>query len=454
MGAVAGTRQEHPRSTWLVCPSSGHISASLSQITLACTRTSTSTGGTPKRGGPQQLLDDAVDALDSGDTSKLLERTPTKRQGKRKNKRGGGGGDAGGAAAQGDLPIHHAARVKATEALCKMLMREHGLQEQLLLAQGAGGKLPLHYAVQTRNADIVSILCGRGDRGVELGLAGDLIARQVATADTAGRLPIHYAMEASDHATMLELVASGSQAQLTTPDPSTGTTAIHHAAKASASDLVDAMISPLAHSARRAVLLHNRDEDDRLPVHCAVLSGDRKSTRALGFVDSEPNFPSPDTKDAAASTFLRHSPRADVPTDQTATRKGEPGTAEVTTGMGGDDMPMSLMLVTDRHGKTPVDYAFDAVEEAKADAELTMTTSDRDWHVQLEAVVASNAEAQAALVEECAQKDAALAEMQATIEALEAEVASMKQLIQELTAAPKGADTAAEASAEEGVPPV
>jgi ankyrin repeat protein len=384
-----------------------------------------------------------VDALDSGDTSLLLVRTATKSKGKGKKKVSGSGGDT---TAQGELPIHHAARVKATEALCKMLMREHGLQEQLLLAHGAGGKLPLHYAAKTRHADTVSILCGRGDRGGALGLGGDLIARQVATADTGGRLPIHYAMESSDHATMLELVACGSQDQLTTPDPSTGTTAIHHAAKAGASDLVDAMISPLVHSSRRAALLHNCDEEGRLPVHCAVLAGDRKSTRALGFVDSGPTVPSPDTQDAAESTLLENSPRADVPT-------GEAATTEVTTGSGGDGTPTIPLLATDLHGKTALDYTFDAVDEAKADAELVITKSENDWNTDLDAVVASNDEAQAALVEDCAQKDAELVAKQATIEALQAEVASMKQRIQELTAvgATAGMDGA---SAEEGVPPV
>ena len=376
-----------------------------------------------------------MDALDSGDTSLLLMRTTANAKAKKK-----GGGD-GGAAAQGELPIHHAARTKATDALCKMLMRKYGLQEEQLLAHGTGGMLPLHYAVKTRHVDTVRILCGQGDRGGENSLEGDLMMRQVSTADTAGRLPIHYAMEASDTATMLELVASGSEDQLITPDPSTGTSPIHHAAKAGASDLVDAMVSPLADSARRTVLLHKCNEDGRLPVHYAVLAGDRKSTRALGYVEHNPPMAWSDAPGTVESTQER--------IDDSAAEKARQG-AELVDGA----MPVIPMFTADRHGKFPIDYAFDLVEEARAHADLVIARADADWSAELEAVVSSHTEAQAALV---AQKDAELAEKQGTIEALQAEVASMKRQLEELTAAAGAAaagDAAVEASAEEGVPPV
>lgn len=400
---------------------------------------------TPKRGGPQQLLEAAVHALDSGDTSLLLERRATKKKGKKK---GGGGG--GGATAEGELPIHHAVRTNATDALQKMLMQEHGLQEELLLAQGAKGWLPLHYAVQTRQVETVRMLCGRSNGGADIDLSGDLVMRQVVTADTTGRLPIHYAMEASDCATMLELAASGSEDQLTTPDPSSGATAIHHVAKIGAPDLVDAMISPLADSARRTVLLYNCDADGRLPVHCAVLGGDRKSTHALGYV-----HPGPGIASSAAQAARTTSP-ADAP-DQSV--EGGDATGEAT----GDEvdhggMTTIPMLTPDRHGKTPVDYAFDIIEEAKENAELTITQSDSEWNTELQAVVASHAEAQQAWEQDCAHKDAELAEKDQIIEALQAEVARLKQSMEAVTAAAAAAasDAAAsavEASAEEGVPP-
>jgi ankyrin repeat protein len=381
-------------------------------------------------------LDDAVDALDSGDTSLLLVRTATNTKGKKK----GGGGVGGG----GELPIHHAARTKATDALCKILMRKHGLQEQQLLAQGTKGMLPLHYAVKTRHVDTVSILCGRGDRGGEISLEGGLMVRQLSTADTAGRLPIHYAMEASDTATMLELVASGSEDQLITPDPSTGTSAIHHAAKAGASDLVDAMVSPLVDSARRTVLLHKCNEDGRLPVHYAVLAGDRKSTRSLGYVERNPPIPSSDAPGTAESTQKR--------IDDSVAENVRQG-AETVDGV----MSVIPMATADRHGKIPIDYAFDLVEEAKAHAELVIARADAEWSAELDSVVSSHTEAQAALAEECAQKDAELAEKQGIIEALQAEVVSMKRQLEELTVAAgaaAAAGAAVEEIAEEGVPPV
>ena len=391
--------------------------------------------GTPtKKGGPQQLLDDALQALESGDSSLLLERSAVK--GGKKNKK----------AQQGELPIHHAARTKAVESMRKMLAPEHGgssLQEEQLLAQGAGGRLPLHYAVQTRHVDTVNELVGAGSVAID----GGLTLQQVGTADGGGMLPVHYAMKSGDHATMHALVASGSEEQLTTPDPGSGETAIHHAARAGASDLVEAMIAPLGppESAGRHAVLHAADKEGRLPVHCAVLAGDRTSALVLGGA---------------------------APPSGSGDGQGGGGRG---TDAAGVQSP-TPMLAADRHGKLALDYALDMAAQAKENAELTLTRSDADWTSELEAVVVSHTESMAAMTAESEEKDAQLAAQQETIDELQTEVASLKQQIEQLrtagtrpvepelalepedavaggVAAGAGAGDAVAASAEEGVPP-
>lgn len=414
--------------------------------------------GTPtKKGGPQQLLDDALQALESGDSSLLLERSAVK--GGKKNKK----------AQQGELPIHHAARTKAVESMRKMLAPEHGgssLQEEQLLAQGAGGRLPLHYAVQTRHVDTVNELVGAGSVAID----GGLTLQQVGTADGGGMLPVHYAMKSGDHATMHALVASGSEEQLTTPDPGSGETAIHHAARAGASDLVEAMIAPLGppESAGRHAVLHAADKEGRLPVHCAVLAGDRTSALVLGGV-AVPSGSGGSQQQQAGQE------------EERAQEGGGGGGDEIGDGQaggGGGDAAggQSPMLAADRHGKLALDYALDMAAQAKENAELTLTRSDADWTSELEAVVVSHTESMAAMTAESEEKDAQLAAQQETIDELQTEVASLKQQIEQLrtagtrpvepelalepedavaggVAAGAGAGDAVAASAEEGVPP-
>ena len=291
------------------------------------------------------------------------------------------------------MPIHHAARTKATESIQQMLQNAD-FQSQQLLAEGAGGKLPIHYAVATGNTAAVQAMLGQG-------VDQKVLMRQVSTPDASGKLPVHYAINAADNDMLATLCQTGSPAQLTTPGPGSGVTAIHYAAKARTATLVAAMVGGLSADDGQAVL-RMADSEGRLPVHTAAMAGDRQATWALSGVVAE----------------------------------GVPP-----------------ILTEDSHGKSALDYAFDEAESAKAKLADALELVDGGWSpADVEDIVEANRVA-------IKEKDVELEEMRekiaslerAEFEVTEAHTAEVTSLSAKIEALQGGAATAGDV--EEGVPP-
>ena len=101
-----------------------------------------------------------------------------------------------------------------------MLAQSTELAEaQLLAAGGKQRRLPLHYAVATKNSAVVQVMVRAvGDAAFE---------EQLTRQDSKNMLALHLGLQSSDRAIVDTLVSTGSKRQLSVPDPSTGNCPVH-----------------------------------------------------------------------------------------------------------------------------------------------------------------------------------------------------------------------------------